>query len=258
MNIVDRIREAGKEQGFTLAEIERTLGFSNSSIRKWSQNSPSLDKVIAIAKLLGKSLDWLATGYIAPENIPFSKLSQDYERLSEAEKDKLNNYIEICLLKKTPHIYTYEPIIEPYPSMVAETATPYMTRSNKLLAILGYVAAGKPIEGISIPLGYIASPVNDANYVLIAKGSSMEPVILDGEYIYVKNSQNLNYGDIGIFYIDGDVTCKMYCPQQDVLILRSLNPNYEPFKYSLKNELHEFKIQGKVVLTAEQQQRLSK
>ena len=47
MSLVDRIKAAASEKGLTLAGIEKTLGFGNSTIRKWDKNSPSLDKVVA-------------------------------------------------------------------------------------------------------------------------------------------------------------------------------------------------------------------
>lgn len=257
MGIVDRIRSAASEKGLTLAEIERILGFGNSSIRKWDHNSPSLEKVIATANFLEQPLSWIATGKNESEPL-YKDLVDGYQLLSEDDQERIKHYIQLCLvdIKKEPSApYIYSEYT-PYPSMVAEHTVPYGT-SKELLAILGYVAAGKPIEGISVPMGYITPPGSiDADYVLIAKGNSMEPVIKDGEYIFVKNCSTLHNGDIGIFYIDGDVTCKVYQPRENSLVLRSLNPDFEPFKFSL-TEYHDFKIQGKVVLTKEQIARFS-
>ncbi len=257
MGIVERVKISAAEKGLTLAKIERTLGFGNSTIRKWDQNSPSLDKVIATANLLDKSLSWLATGNYEgiPCDLEFIHL---YEKLSELEKEKIKHFIEICLIDIPTHtetktIYDYN-IPETNLPLVQETPSYYQTK-QEVIAILGYVAAGEPIEGISIPLGYIPATVN-ADYALIAKGHSMEPIILDGEYIFVKKCDSLEYGDLGIFYINGDVTCKKYQPQFDCLVLQSLNPDFKPFKYSL-NEQYDFKIQGKVILTSTQKDRFS-
>lgn len=257
MGIVERVKISATEKGLTLAKIERILGFGNSTIRKWDQNSPSLDKVIATANLLEKSLSWLATGNYenASYDLEFIRL---YERLSELEKEKIKHFIEICLIDNTTNTETrpinYYDIPKADPSLIREVPSYYQTKQD-VIAILGYVAAGEPIEGISIPLGYIPATVN-ADYALIARGHSMEPVILDGEYIFVKKCDSLEYGDIGIFYIDGDVTCKKYHLQSDCLILQSLNPDFKPFKYSL-NEHYDFKIQGKVILTSTQKGRFS-
>lgn len=161
--------------------------------------------------------------------------------------------MEISLLN--PPAVTYSTSSNISSRLLKEESTEYgIIAKEDSIAVLGYVAAGEPIEGISVPLGYIAPPFH-ADYVLIAKGHSMEPVIHDGEYIFVKSCKTLCAGEIGIFYIDGEVTCKKYQPEQDCILLQSLNPDFKPFKYSL-NENHDFKIQGKVVLTPEQKARL--
>jgi SOS-response transcriptional repressors (RecA-mediated autopeptidases) len=257
MSILSRIKTIGERQGLNLTQIERGSGLNTRTLYKWDKNSPSVDKVLAVANFLNVSLSWLITG--AYENHSFDPdFVKRYEMLSELEKDKIDYFMEICLIKtsilqkeETPIIYRTP---ETQTSTLKEAPSYYQTKQDTI-AILGYVAAGEPIEGISIPLGYIPDTVN-ADYALIAKGHSMEPVILDGEYIFVKKCESLDYGDIGIFYINGDVTCKKYHPQPDRLVLQSLNPDFKPFKYSL-NDNYDFKIQGKVILTSTQKNRFS-
>lgn len=253
MSIVDRIREAAKKKGITIPQLERELGFGNRSVYKWDKNSPSIDKIISVANFLNTSVSWIATGKDDSTN-PYSSFLCKYEKLSDLDKIKIDHFMEICLVNIPSAFVAYDKEESSLSknNTVQEASIPYGT-SSKDIAILGYVAAGQPIEGISIPIGYISAPV-DADYVLIAKGHSMEPVIQDGEHVFVRNCDTLNIGEIGIFYIDGDVTCKRYSISDSEVILKSLNPDFTPFKYSL-NELHEFKIQGKVILTNEQKQR---
>lgn len=257
MSILSRIKTIGEKQGLNLTQIERGSGLNIRTLYKWDKNSPSVDKVLAVANFLNVSLSWLITGTY--ENNSFNPdFVKRYEMLSDLEKEKIDYFMEISLIKTSiqekEEIHTIYKTPETHYSMVQEAPSYYRTKQD-IIAILGYVAAGEPIEGISIPLGYIPATLN-ADYVLIAKGHSMEPVILDGEYIFVKKCDSLEYGDIGIFYIDGDVTCKKYHPQSDCLILQSLNPDFKPFKYSL-NEQYDFKIQGKVILTSTQKGRFS-
>lgn len=257
MSIVERIRLKANEKGLTISEIEKAVGISPKAIYRWDKSEPSISKVVAVANLLQISLSWLATGKEEGFH-QYDDFIERYEQLSSIDKEKVNYFMEISLLdvKKVPDTSYIYPEYERYPPMVAEHTT-YYGKSKELLAILGYVAAGKPIEGISVPMGYIIPPRSiDADYVLIAKGNSMDPVIKDGEHIFVKNCSSLHNGDIGIFYIDGDVTCKVYQQQENYLVLRSLNPDYGPFKFAL-TEQHDFKIQGKVVLTKEQIARFS-
>ena len=49
-----------------------------------------------------------------------------------------------------------------------------------------------------------------ADFAVRIDGDSMEPVIRDGSVVMVQRSPIEN-GDVGIFFIDGDMKCKQYC-----------------------------------------------
>lgn len=51
------IAEKCKERGISLAELERQAGLSNRTIYRWNENLPSIDKVCAVAKVLGCKVD---------------------------------------------------------------------------------------------------------------------------------------------------------------------------------------------------------
>lgn len=57
--LVQKTRELTTEKGITLAQLERTLNFSNGSIARWNKSSPSIDKVDKVAKYFDVSLDYL-------------------------------------------------------------------------------------------------------------------------------------------------------------------------------------------------------
>ncbi len=120
----------------------------------------------------------------------------------------------------------------------------------------GYVAAGIPIEAIDNDLDTIEIPTNiDADYALIVNGNSMYPLIKDGDYVFVKSCKELNNGDIGVFYYNGSVTCKKYFKNDSILKLISINPAFEDFTFSLKdqkNKFINFNIEGKVILSESQ------
>lgn len=58
--LYERIKLLCEENNTTVAKLERDLGLSNSTIRKWRSNiSPSVDKVIKVAKHFNVSIDYL-------------------------------------------------------------------------------------------------------------------------------------------------------------------------------------------------------
>lgn len=55
--LLDKITMLCQLQGITVAELERTLNFSNSSMRRWNTSLPSIDKVVKVADFFNISLD---------------------------------------------------------------------------------------------------------------------------------------------------------------------------------------------------------
>ena len=54
--MLEKIKKLCKEQGKTLASLEKECGLGNGTISKWGRNSPSVDKVSAVAKILNVSI----------------------------------------------------------------------------------------------------------------------------------------------------------------------------------------------------------
>lgn len=52
-NILNRC----KEQGLSLAELERQAGLKQRTIYKWDESKPSVEKVLAVANVLGVTVD---------------------------------------------------------------------------------------------------------------------------------------------------------------------------------------------------------
>lgn len=70
---------------------------------------------------------------------------------------------------------------------------------------------GNPLDYENLSSIYIAEEIPPlTDYVLRISGNSMEPTFYDGDYIYVQKKDSLNFGDIGIFIIDGSVYLKEY------------------------------------------------
>lgn len=62
MALVQRIKEVCKEQGITVAELERKCGIGNGIIARWKTSKPSYDRLAKVASALGVSVDYLQTG----------------------------------------------------------------------------------------------------------------------------------------------------------------------------------------------------
>ncbi len=116
------------------------------------------------------------------------------------------------------------------------------------LPLLGYVAAGRPIEAL-VGSETIAVPEDLVGkrdtYVLRVKGDSMiDEQIRDGDYVIVEDRHSADNGEMVIAMVNGaDVTLKKWYLEQGHIRLQPANPAMQPMIL----ELDQVQIQGVVI-----------
>jgi len=118
------------------------------------------------------------------------------------------------------------------------------------LPLVGYIAAGEPIEAIENSLETVmvsADLVSKSRrcYVLQVKGDSMiDQGIFDGDYVVIQQQETANDGDIVVALIDNNfATLKSFYNEGGGRIrLQPANSKMDPIYVASKN----LKIQGKV------------
>ena len=104
------------------------------------------------------------------------------------------------------------------------------------LAILGTIAAGRPIEAIEsdddderIDLGDAYDP--ERHFGLRVKGDSMiEALIGDGDIAIIRRQETCRDGEIVAAVIDGEATLKRFFRKTDHVLLKAENARFKPLK----------------------------
>lgn len=116
------------------------------------------------------------------------------------------------------------------------------------LPILGFIAAGKPIEPYTDPNATAQASPNMLSgkkraFILQVKGNSMiDDGILDGDYVVVEQQDSVNNGDLVVALLEnGFATLKRFFKEATRVRLEPANAQMSPI--FAKN----VKIQGKVV-----------
>jgi phage repressor protein C with HTH and peptisase S24 domain/DNA-binding XRE family transcriptional regulator len=91
------------------------------------------------------------------------------------------------------------------------------------------------------PPSYVS---DEADFALRVSGDSMEPLLKDGQTIWMKEEQDIKDGDIGVFVYSDDVYCKKLVVKGGVSKLKSLNPKYKDIE--IKDGFG-FAVVGKVI-----------
>lgn len=55
--VLENIIKLCKENGVTIAELERNTGISNGAIRRWGESSPALNNAKKVADFFGVTVD---------------------------------------------------------------------------------------------------------------------------------------------------------------------------------------------------------
>lgn len=116
------------------------------------------------------------------------------------------------------------------------------------LPLMGYIAAGKPLEPHTDPNASFHVSANIISgektaYVLQVKGSSLiEDGILDGDYVVIEKVEEAANGDIVVAIVDDNLaTLKKFYRENGTIVLKPANSEMQPiYPTSLM-------IQGKVV-----------
>lgn len=126
-------------------------------------------------------------------------------------------------------------------------------RAGVAINVLGRVAAGIPINAITeiIDTEEISEDLAKTGdfFALKIKGNSMEPRIVDGDVVIVKQQEDAENGDTVIALVNGDdAVCKRLRKYRDGLELISNNPAYAPMFFDKETiETKPVRIIGKVV-----------
>ena len=117
-------------------------------------------------------------------------------------------------------------------------------RQTTYRRVTGVVSAGSGSiqdDDLDMEVSFYEDEIPD-NYDAIAYvvGNSMEPKIKNGDYLFIKNTQQVDYNTIGIFQVDG----ANYVKKLRQGYLESLNPDYEDIHLDESNDIRTI---GKVV-----------
>lgn len=131
------------------------------------------------------------------------------------------------------------------------SSAPVFVPSLKRVPMLGYAAAGQPLENLDGQDTYYVE--TDSRYAvdfcITVRGDSMiNAGINDGDIVFVKSQPEVPNGKIACVEIDNERVCiKRFYKTDTGVTLVSENPKYAPLQFSESN-CSDFKVLGLAVL----------
>ncbi|MFS7259070.1 helix-turn-helix domain-containing protein [Carnobacterium divergens] len=235
MNI---LKEKRLEKNMTLEDVGNLVGVGKSTVRKWENGmieNMGRDKIVAISKALGISpLDILG---MSENDLPQSTIEAIYNQLEKPRQVKVYNFAERQLQEQ-----------DNAPKVVQ---LPIIEDDEEIEILSGHEsAAGFAILGddsnMTSTVMKASKVPNGADEVVVIKGNSMEPLIMDGEQVFIRHQPSVENGEIAIVAIlDDGITCKKvyYDDAEGTVTLESVNDDYEDMVFPVED----IRIIGKVL-----------
>ena len=192
------LKEILNERGMTVSELARRLGVPQQtlySMVKRDNQKVDFDLMIRICSELDVPVERMCDGTPAPE-LPSPKewqLISRYRRLDDHGRELVDVIIDHELGR-----------------LSVEEEAPDETKVIPLYltpAAAGYAspAFGDDFTDFEVPRS------SAADFAVRISGDSMEPYIADGSVVLCKRGAIIYDGDVGLFFVDGDMKCKQYC-----------------------------------------------
>lgn len=231
MDIGERMKLRRKELKLSADVVAEKLGVSRSTIFRYEKGD--IEKLPTnilddIAEVL-KTTPAFLMGW-EDENVP--SIETIYKQLNPERQTKVYNFAERQLEEQNRGNVVHFP------------------KKEKLPTIKNSASAANPTElvygDIVVEEEEFERVPSSADFAVPIIGDSMEPVIKNGQFVFVKEQPDVEDGEIAIVEIDGDgVTCKEVYKdyESQTIILRSINELYEDRVVSPE----QIRIIGKVV-----------
>lgn len=187
------------EQGMSISELARRLNVSPQtlySMVKRDNQKVDFDLMVHICAELGVPVERMCEDIPLP-NMPDLRewqLIGKYRRLTDHGKKLVDIVIDHELER-------------------SDNAEAGQSEDTKIIPLyLTPAAAGyaSPALGDDYE-DYTVSQSSAADFAVRIDGDSMEPYISDGSIALCKRGAIIHDGDVGLFFVDGDMKCKQYC-----------------------------------------------
>ncbi|MFS7402187.1 helix-turn-helix domain-containing protein [Carnobacterium maltaromaticum] len=231
----ERLKLIRLEKKLSLEELGKIIGVSKTTLSKYERamREPKITIINDLAAYFEVPVEWLI-GY--DEN-KYTNITSIYNELEPPRQEVVYKFAERQLQEqnKKPKV-VHLPIIE-------DDEEIEILSGHESAA--GFAILGDDSNMTSTVMKASKVP-NGADEVVVIKGNSMEPLIMDGEQVFIRHQPSVENGEIAIVAIlDDGITCKKvyYDDAEGTVTLESVNDDYEDMVFPVED----IRIIGKVL-----------
>ncbi|HEU2971883.1 TPA: helix-turn-helix domain-containing protein [Streptococcus pneumoniae] len=226
----NKLNELMNAKAVRQIDLHNALGIPKSTLTGYVKGrslptAGNLQKLADFFGVLKSTLDPRFASPSAPATIT-EKITLIADQLTPPRQAKALTYLKKQLLEQKNENIVSENII---------SLDDY--RESKTLPVIGVVTAGNGItqdDNLNIEKCFYTDEIpDDYDAIAYVVGNSMEPKIKNGDYLFIKNTPQVDYNTIGIFQVDG----ANYVKKLRQGYLESLNPECADIQLDESNDI---------------------
>lgn len=209
----EKIKESRKAQKLTQKQLAKLIGAAHNSISDWenNKNKPDPDTIELLCGVLKITPNYLLASSeddFSPKEKAIirkyrfiSKYSADYVNVVDHALDKGYSIAE-HIQEQQERIHALE---------LERQKISEKLQSMRIYTYFGEIAcAGPGFYFDEIPTETMEAPDMGGDFIIGVNGDSMEPDYHNGDKLYVKKTEYISHGDVGIFTIGNECFLKEY------------------------------------------------
>lgn len=197
----ERIRTARENKGYLQNDLAKLIGVKSSGvISNWEKdlNKPDAEKIVKICEALNVSASFLLD-YYGKSSFECSLVEQSLIKKYRLLDDIGRKHVTSVLDWELERTQTAQSQSDRIAELENNTCPRYFMTYYQKLASAGtgeYLFDDVPTDTIEVPYNELSA---QADFVIGVNGDSMEPDYYDGEKVYVRKTDDLSVGKVGIF-----------------------------------------------------------
>ena len=239
MNILgNSIKELRKSKKLTQKNLAELTGFKQNTISNHENGNRQLDEtdIRVYAEALGVSPQYLFDR-AKPSSIEVtptpttSPIQSIYDQLESPRQDKVLTYAKKQLNEQKNEEETK---INEVSENIIRLDDYRQTTYRRVTGVVSAGSGSMQDDDLDMEVSFYEDEIpDDYDAIAYVVGNSMEPKIKNGDYLFIKNTPQVDYNTIGIFQVDG----ANYVKKLRQGYLESLNPDYEDIHLDESNDI---------------------
>ena len=237
MNILgNSIKEVRKSKKLTQKKLAELTGFKQNTISNHENGNRQLDEkdIRIYAQALEVSPQYLfdlakpSSIEITPTTSPIQSI---YDELKPPRQDKVLNYAERQLKEQRNEEETK---INEVSENIIRLDDYRKTTYRRVTGVVSAGSGSMQDDDLDMEVSFYEDEIpDDYDAIAYVVGNSMEPKIKNGDYLFIKNTPQVDFNTIGIFQVDG----ANYVKKLRQGYLESLNPECADIQLDESNDI---------------------